>query len=477
MGRAATRTGGRDATAGVIPGRYALSVGMPDLDPPPGWKWTLLTDVARLETGHTPSRRHPEYWGGDVPWIGIRDATAAHGCTLQDTAERTNELGIANSSARILPANTVCLSRTASVGYVVVMGKPMATSQDFVNWVCSDKLDFRFLKYVLLAERDSFHMFASGSVHQTIYFPEVKAFHICLPPIEEQRRIADVLGALDKKIELNRQMNRTLEAVARAMFKSWFVDFDPVRRKMEGVDVGLPGELAALFPDDTTPSALGPVPSGWPVVPMGQFASLDKGVSYKGAFLDDAGTPMVNLGCFLGSGGFAIEKLKGYAGDCKARHRVRAGDVLVANTDMTQRRKVLGSPALAPTVLGGELIFSHHVYALRFEPQEEYLRPFVYFSLLAPGFRERAEGFATGTTVLALPREAILGYEVALPPRALIQRFNAIAELLIRRQSVNDVQSPTLARLRDALLPALLGSRVEQSWVTKMGDLTLPMGS
>ena len=179
-----TQTGGLKATTGHIPGSYSLAVGMPDRPGPTGWKWTKLTDVARLETGHTPSRKHPEYWDGDVPWIGIRDATGNHGRTLQDTNQHTNELGINNSSARMLPKNTVCLSRTASVGYVVVMGRPMATSQDFVNWVCSDKLYYHFLKYVLLSENRSFLQFASGTTHQTIYFPEVKAFHICLPHLE-----------------------------------------------------------------------------------------------------------------------------------------------------------------------------------------------------------------------------------------------------------------------------------------------------
>jgi type I restriction enzyme, S subunit len=180
--RSITRTGGRPATEGVIPGQFALSVGMPTTPPPRGWRWVQLTDLARLESGHTPSRKKPEYWGGDIPWIGIRDATENHGRVISDTAQHTNELGIANSSARVLPAHSVCLSRTASVGYVIAMGRPMATSQDFVNWVCSDDdLDWRFLMYVLLAERESFLRFASGTTHQTIYYPEVKAFHICLP--------------------------------------------------------------------------------------------------------------------------------------------------------------------------------------------------------------------------------------------------------------------------------------------------------
>jgi type I restriction enzyme S subunit len=268
-----TRTGGRAATKGVIPGRYALSVGKPSTPPPDGWRWVPLSDVARLETGHTPSRRHPEYWDGDVPWVGIADATENHGRVIQDTKQHVTELGIAHSSARMLPANTVCLSRTASVGYVVVMGRPMATSQDFVDWVCSSELDYRFLKYVLLAEHHTFLRFASGTTHQTVYFPEVKAFHICLPPIKEQRRIADLLGALDDKIELNRRMSETLESMARALFKSWFVDFDPVRAKAEGRGPGLPKFLGDLFPDSVEDSELGEVPKGWEIHALGDHVT------------------------------------------------------------------------------------------------------------------------------------------------------------------------------------------------------------
>ncbi len=273
--RSETRTGGRPPSTGLIPGDFALSVGRPDKAAPSGWQWTALSDIARLETGHTPSRRHPEYWGGDVPWIGIKDATENHGRVLTDTLQHTNELGIANSSARILPANTVCLSRTASVGYVVVMGRPMATSQDFVNWVCSEALDHQFLKYVLLAEQSAFLRLASGTTHQTIYFPEVKAFHVCLPPLAEQRAIAHILGTLDDKIELNRRMYETLEAMARALFKSWFVDFDPVRAKAEGRDPGLPKPLTDLFPSRLVDSEFGEIPEGWKVRTLEEFASLN----------------------------------------------------------------------------------------------------------------------------------------------------------------------------------------------------------
>ncbi len=192
-----TRTGGRAASLRHIPGKLSLAVGMPRIQARKNWRWAELTSLARLESGHTPSRKHPEYWSGSVPWIGIQDARENHGHRILETFQTTNELGIANSSARVLPENTVCLSRTASVGYVVVMGRPMATSQDFVNWVCSEELSPDFLKYLFLAEgREGLLRYASGSVHQTIYFPEAKAFCICYPGLEEQLRIVSRCDSL-----------------------------------------------------------------------------------------------------------------------------------------------------------------------------------------------------------------------------------------------------------------------------------------
>lgn len=201
---------GRAATINVIPGKYALSVGLTDMPAPKGWEWVALSDIARLESGHTPSREHPEYWDGEIPWIGIKDAREHHGGVITQTLQTVTQAGIDNSAARVLPTGTVCLSRTASVGYVVVMGRPMATSQDFVNWVCGPLLDPHFLKQILIAENESLFRFGKGSTHTTIYYPEVKAFHICLPPLAEQRRIVAKVEELRAQ---SRNAKNALEAV------------------------------------------------------------------------------------------------------------------------------------------------------------------------------------------------------------------------------------------------------------------------
>lgn len=209
-----TRTGGREATDAVIPGRIALSVGRPSLPEPPGFKWRMLSDVARLESGHTPSRSKKEYWNGDIPWLGIRDATGNHGKILHKTLDYISQDGLSNSSARLLPAGTVCLSRTASVGFVVEMGRPMATSQDFVNWICGPELSNRYLRYLLMLEQDSVRRFSHGTTHQTMYYPEAKALNVLIPDIVVQNAIADVLEALDQKIAGNELVSAKADELA-----------------------------------------------------------------------------------------------------------------------------------------------------------------------------------------------------------------------------------------------------------------------
>jgi len=208
--------GGRAATDRVIQGKAALAVNTPPRKAPSKWQWVPLRRIARQETGHTPRRSHPEWWGGDIPWIGIKDAGAHHGRVIEETIQTTNEEGLANSAARLLPAGTVCLSRTASVGYVTIMGKPMATSQDFVTWTCTEALVPKFLMYALMAEGDDIRAFGKGTTHTTIYFPEVRAMQICLAPLEEQHEIVRRIEFAFAKIDrLAKEAKRALELVGK----------------------------------------------------------------------------------------------------------------------------------------------------------------------------------------------------------------------------------------------------------------------
>ncbi|MGB3440557.1 MAG: restriction endonuclease subunit S [Actinophytocola sp.] len=235
MARLETMTGGRSATTGVIRGRYALSVGNPGIKPPIGFSWVRLTDLARLESGHTPSRRIADYWGGDIPWIGIRDATANHGKIIFSTNQHITESGLANSSARLLPESTVCLSRTASVGYVVTMGVPMATSQDFINWVCEPGLSSKYLHYIFMCEQESVRQFAHGTTHQTVYYPEAKAFHVCIPSKAEQDRVVQTLSALDDKISTNERIVAICDELRRVSLEDEMLRSAPIKVPLSSI--------------------------------------------------------------------------------------------------------------------------------------------------------------------------------------------------------------------------------------------------
>lgn len=182
-------SGGRDATEVRMPGLAAIAVNDPKTELPKGWQWVPLLRIARQETGHTPSRRRPDFWDGNIDWLGIRDARDHHGQIVERTVRQITEAGLNASSARLLPPQTVCLSRTASVGYVTILGRTMATSQDFVTWTCTPALLPEYLMYALMAEGKRIRQFGRGSTHTTIYFPELRAFHIALPPIDEQHVI------------------------------------------------------------------------------------------------------------------------------------------------------------------------------------------------------------------------------------------------------------------------------------------------
>ncbi|MFI7803312.1 type-1 restriction enzyme EcoKI specificity protein [Pseudomonas sp. DD1] len=213
--------GGRQATEVKMLGVAGIAVNTPDIEIPEGWSWTPLYLVARQETGHTPSRQHPEYWDGDIGWLGIKDARIHHGSVINKTIQKITSAGLAGSSARILPAGTVCLSRTASVGYVTILGTPMATSQDFVTWTCTPALLPEYLMYALMAEGKSIRRFGRGSTHTTIYFPELRALNIALPPIREQNEIVARLNRLLQHADnLKKQADRSIKAAEDLASKS-----------------------------------------------------------------------------------------------------------------------------------------------------------------------------------------------------------------------------------------------------------------
>jgi type I restriction enzyme S subunit len=160
-----------------------------------------LTSVAKLESGHTPSRRRPEYWKGDIPWISLHDSGALDVREIFSTAQTIGQLGLANSSARLLPKGTVVFSRTATVGKATVMGREMATSQDFANYICGERLHNHYLVHLFRYMSPEWKRLMAGSTHNSIYMPVFRDLQILLPSLNEQETIAEALNNADDLIE------------------------------------------------------------------------------------------------------------------------------------------------------------------------------------------------------------------------------------------------------------------------------------
>lgn len=201
-----------------LPERWVLGRIAEGIDEiPKDWKLVRLTSVAKLESGHTPSRTEPHYWEGDIPWISLQDADALTSNTISDTAETIGPEGLKNSSARMLPPGTVVFQRTANVGLSSIMGREMCTSQHFANWVCGPKLVPGYLMQVFRHMQREWLRLMAGSVLPDIYMPTFKRLQILLPPTEEQTKIADTGEAFDRRIEAEKRSLAELQNTRAAL--------------------------------------------------------------------------------------------------------------------------------------------------------------------------------------------------------------------------------------------------------------------
>ncbi len=328
------------------------------------------------------------------------------------------------------------------------------------------EFDARFIAYYLKSRE--FGEYIRGVLGDKSAQPNASASTMTAAPFKaprdkaQQRAIAHILGTLDDKIELNRRMNETLEELARALFKSWFVDFDPVRAKMEGrwrrgeSLPGLPADHYDLFPDKLVSSELGEIPQGWEVKTLEECISVARGLSYKGAGLSSYGMPMHNLNSIYEGGGYKNDGIKYYNGDFQDRHITQSGDVLVANTEQGHNRLLIGFAAIVSEYFGDRGLFSHHLYRIRPYESSSLSADYICQLLNTPSMQGIISGYATGTTVNMLPVDALRIPAIVIPPVQLVKRFNRIAEVARKRQYSLVTECQNLAAKRDVLLPKLV---------------------
>jgi len=341
----------------------------------------------------------------------------------------------------------------SDMGKAVIAGSDCVTNQQINSIVVYDRFSSEFVYYNLSTRKDEIrHQAAGGSAQPILNKSDFSRLEITLPPLPEQKAIAAVLGALDDKIELNRRMNATLEAMARALFQSWFVDFDPVRAKLDGRQpAGMDAATAAFFSDSFQESEVGRIPRIWTIGKVSDLASLNRGAINPGDFptetfdhfslpaFDNGRTPKVEFGSAIMSNKFTVTPNSVLLSKLNPHiPRIWLPDLHAS------RRSVCSTEFMVACSKSGV--------------SREYL-----FSLFtSTAFASTYGTLVTGTTGShqRIRPESVLEMKVVTPSSPLIQAFTAIAKPMFDRINRNTDQSRTLATLRDSLLPKLLSGEL-----------------
>jgi type I restriction enzyme S subunit len=360
-----------------------------------------------------------------------------------------------------LEKGDIVLSTSASLGRLAVVTDEGVGAIAYTGIIRMRPRDNRvyapFIQYLL--EGPDFQrqaeMMGSGSVIRHFGPFHLRQMTVTIPPFSEQRAIAHILGTLDDKIELNRRMNQTLEEIARALFKSWFVDFDPVRAKADGRDTGLSPHLGDVFPDRFEDSELGEIPKGWSVGTVANHAAFIGGYAFKSSDWIDQGVPVVKIGSV--KPGFVDLNEVTFVSDLVAqeakRFRLRPGDLLIGMTGY------VGEVGLVPYTNNPPLL-NQRVGKFVLEQPGTSALAFLYCLTRRPEFKAAVESKSHGTAQANVSAAGILSIPALLPTGLIRDHFNRICHPLLDGILANHAESRTLAALRDSLLPKLISGEI-----------------
>jgi type I restriction enzyme S subunit len=498
---------------------------------PEHWELTTLGQLCTdsgggVQTGPFGSQLHAaDYVDVGIPSIMPKNISI-EGVSTEDIARITKE-DAQRLSKYLVKEGDIVYSRRGDVE------KSSLITEKENGWLCGTgclKVSFgknssvpsgyihAYLSHPAIREWISRH--AVGATMPNLNTSILSAVPVLVPPKDEIDIILSVWKNTTDKIILNRQTNQTLENMAQAIFKSWFVDFEPTRAKIaakeewakksmtskaggndnnikesqaeatfveraamaaisgraiDSTNYIVTGALAGLdqlnteqiqqlkttaglFPDTLVDSELGEIPEGWEDRNLGDFVSLQGGLSYKSSFMG-SGNPMVTMGCIDPEKRFKSDKLKYYFGEFKVQHRLKPGDLVISTRDVTQARVTLGAPALIPKYLGDEIILATNMYKLVSKglclPNE-----YLFEILRTARYREQIIASAKGTTVLMLTKDALLKYKFAYPSRNLIKYASKLFEDIYVKIEQSNEECENLSKLRDGLLPRLLSGEL-----------------
>jgi type I restriction enzyme S subunit len=416
---------------------------------PQDWKVAKLSDLLEIMGGGTPKTTEAEYWDGDIPWLSVVDFNDENRFVYK-TEKTISEQGLKNSSTKILKKGQIIISARGTVGALAQLGRDMAFNQSCYG-LSGKKISNDFLYYCIKNSINRIKQNVHGAVFDTITRETFDSILVSYPNSElEQEQIATILTSLDDKIKLNQKSIKNLEEIGQTLFKRWFVDFDFPNEK---------GEPYKANGGEMVDSELGEIPKGWNIVKLEKIINIRGGFSYKGEYLSsDIGLPLVNMGCASSTMRFNYNGIKYYTGSFPDKFKINPGDIVLPTRDVTQERKILGSPIVIPDDIGDEIICATNLYIV--ENISSTPNEYLYQLFRGNEFRERIVGSAKGTTILMLTKDSVLNHILTLPPKNLLSEYVDTVAPLIKNISTYIKQNRSLINLRNSLSPKLLSGKI-----------------
>jgi type I restriction enzyme S subunit len=421
------------------------------------WKEYKISEAIDIIGGGTPKTSVAEYWDGDIPWLSVKDFNNDYR-TVSKTERTITKEGLKNSSAKLLKKGDLIISARGTVGALAQLGKDMAFNQSCYGLRANKKTENTFIYYLLKNELGQILSNTHGSVFDTITretFESLKAF---FPPLPEQRAIAEILSSIDDKIELNNQMNRTLEATAQAIFKQWFVNYEFPTSINEGLEPFVNRSGGRMVD-----SELGPIPEGWRVGTISSVSSfISRGVSPQ--YSDDHGDLVINQRC-IRDRKVSLANARRNTKKIMSEKYIQFGDVLINSTGMG----TLGRVAQVYEKIDLCTADSHVTIA---RPSSNI--NYNYYGMLLLNLEEYFESQGAGSTgQTELNKRVVEDKLVIIPDSGITEIFSERIEAIRNRILSNDKESQTLSTLRDSLLPKLMSGelRVPEEIVKGFEDM------
>lgn len=402
---------------------------------PEGWVETSIGKVTVVESGGTPSTKNSSYWGDEIPWITPRDLSSFKGVFIEKGERSISIEGLENSSAKLLPKNTILFSSRAPIGYVVIAHNKTATNQGFKNLICDEvNSHFKYFYYLMKYKSDYIERLSSGSTFSEASGTLIKSVELNLPPITEQKAIAKVLTAFDDKIELLQAQNKTLETMAQTIFKEWFGKYQIGDELPEGWRVGKLDEVLSIC-GGTTPSTKNPDFWGGKI----NWTSPKDLSNSKGLFLLNTEKKITKEGL----------------------NKISSG-LLPKGTLLLSSRAPVGYLSITHI----ELAINQGYIALL--PQQYLSNNYMYLWL--DKYIQVVKNAANGSTFLEISKTAFRNIECVIPLQDVLEKFDQIIEPIFSKVLYNITQIQSLTKTRDTLLPKLMSGQVRVNNIKQLAS-------